>query len=166
MSRIVKIARLPEQIREQINRRLQDGEKGRDIIAWLNALKEAKASLSKEFVGRAINDSNLSAWRLGGYRDWEAQQAALDEVRRVTSEGTELAKAGEHALADKLAVSLCGRYAVATRRLMEAGDGEKAWKLLRELCHDLAVLCRGDHGAEWLRLEEERLKLIRQKNAR
>jgi hypothetical protein len=34
---------------------------------------------------------------------------------------------------------------------------------LRELCHDLVALRRGDHGAEWLRIERERLKLQRKK---
>jgi hypothetical protein len=163
MSRVGKIARLPEQIREQINCRLQDGQNGRDILAWLNSSDEVKAVLAREFEDREINDSNLSAWRQGGYRDWEAQQTALAEARRVMSEGQELGEIGEGALADKLAVWLVGRYVVATRKLLENGDAPDAWKLLRELCHDLVALRRGDHGAEWLRIERERLKLQRKK---
>jgi hypothetical protein len=165
MSRVGKIARLPEQIREQINHRLQDGENGRDIIAWLNASEEVKTVLAREFEGRKINDTNLSAWRLGGYRDWEAQQTALDEARRVMADGGELAKIGKEALADNLAVWLVGRYMVATRKLLEAEDDAEAWKLLRELCHDVVKLRRGEHGAGWLRIEQEKLKLRRQKNA-
>ena len=163
MSRVGKIARLPEHIREQINRRLQDGEEGKDIIAWLNSLDEVKAVLAGKFAGRPINDGNLSEWKLGGYRDWEAQQIALAEARRVMSEGRELAEIGDKALADNLAVWLTGRYVVATRKLMENSDDESAWKMLRELCHDLVALRRGDHGAEWLRIEREKLKLQRKK---
>jgi hypothetical protein len=163
MSRVGKIARLPEQIREQINCRLLDGQNGQDILIWLNSSDEVKAALAQEFEGREINDSNLSAWRQGGYRDWEAQQTALAEARRVMSEGQELGEIGEGALADKLAVWLVGRYVVATRKLIENGDAPDAWKLLRELCHDLVALRRGDHGAEWLRIERERLKLQRKK---
>ena len=37
----------------------------------------------------------------------------------------------------------------------EAGD----WKLLRELCGDLVALRKGDHSAERLELERERLHL-------
>jgi hypothetical protein len=163
MSRIGKIARLPEQIREQVNRRLQDGAGGPAITTWLNSMEEVKTVLAQQFGGREITASNLSDWRLGGYRDWEAQQIALDEARRVMSEGRELAKIGDKALADHLAVWLTGRYVVATRKLMENGDDPAAWKMLRELCHDLVALRRGDHGAEWLRIERERLKLQRKK---
>ena len=82
------------------------------------------------------------------------------------SEGMELAETGDHVLADRLAVWLVGRYIVATRKLLENDDDASGWKLLREVCHDLVALRRGDHGAEWLRIEQERLKLLRQKNAR
>ena len=38
MSRNGKIARLPGQNREEINRRLHDGEDGKKILGWLNYL--------------------------------------------------------------------------------------------------------------------------------
>ena len=157
---------MPEHIREQINHSLQDGQNGREIIAWLNSNDEVKSVLAREFDGHEMNHTNLSQWRQGGFRDWEAQQAALTEARRVMSEGTELAETGDHVLADRLAVWLVGRYIVATRKLLENDDDASGWKLLREVCHDLVALRRGDHGAEWLRIEQERLKLLRQKNAR
>jgi hypothetical protein len=166
MTRKGKIARLPDHIREQINHSLQDGQNGREIIAWLNSNDEVKSVLALEFDGHEMNHTNLSQWRQGGFRDWEAQQAALTEARRVMSEGTELAETGDHVLADRLAVWLVGRYIVATRKLLENDDDASGWKLLREVCHDLVALRRGDHGAEWLRIEQERLKLLRQKNAR
>ena len=166
MSRVGKIARLPEHIREQINLRLQDGEEGRKIIDWLNAIDEVKSVLSEGFDNCEITDGNLCQWKQGGYRDWEAQQSALDEARRVMSEGLELAETGKKALADNLAVWMLGRYVVATRKLLENGADPEAWKLTREICHDLVALRRGDHGAEWLRIERERLKMERQKNAR
>lgn len=163
MSRNGKIARLPGPVREQVNRRLDNGEKGRDIIAWLNLNDEVKAVLTRDFDGHEINHVNLCQWRQGGYRDWEMQQATLDETHRVVSEGLELDKVGEKALADKLAVWLVGRYVLVTRKLIENENDPAAWKLLRELCHDVVALRRGDHGAEWLRLEQERLKLQHQK---
>ncbi|MGP8201234.1 MAG: tetratricopeptide repeat protein [Limisphaerales bacterium] len=163
MTRVGKIARLPERIREQINCRLQDGEEGRKIISWLNSLDEVKAVLSASFDNWKITDGNLCEWKRGGYRDWETQQITLDEARRVMSEGGQLAKTGNKALADNLAVWLTGRYVVATRKLMENGDDPAAWKMLRELCHDVVALRRGDHGAEWLRIEREKLKLQRKK---
>jgi hypothetical protein len=166
MGRIGKIARLPEQIREQLNRRLQDGENGQHILAWLNSSQEVKAVLAREFEDAEINDVNLTAWRQGGFREWVAQQAALSESRRVMAEGTELSATGQNALADKLSVWLLGRYVVATRRLLENEDDPAAWKLLRELCHDVVTLRRGDHGAEWLRIEQEKLDLHRRRQER
>ena len=163
MSRIGKIARLPEQIREQINCRLQDGEGGPSILAWLISTEEVKTVLAQQFGGRKITASNLSDWRLGGYRDWETQQITLDEACRVMSEGGQLAKTGNKAMADNLAVWLTGRYVVATRKLMENAGDPAVWKMLRELCHDVVALRRGDHGAEWLRIEREKLKLQRKK---
>jgi len=94
MSRHGKIARLPGPIREQVNVRLQNGENGQDIIAWLNSNDEATAVLAQHFGGQEINDTNLSQWRQGGYRDWEVMQASLDEANRIVSEGLELDKVG------------------------------------------------------------------------
>jgi hypothetical protein len=166
MSRNGKIARLPGPIREQINLRLQNGENGRDIIAWLNSNDEVKAVLANEFGGHEINDENLSQWKHGGYHDWELLQAALAETGRIVSEGMELDKIGDKALADKLAVWLLGRYAVATRKLIENENDPAAWKLLREVCHDLVALRRGDHFAEWLRIDREKLELQRRRQER
>ena len=59
MSRHGKIARLPGPIREQVNVRLQNGENGQDIIAWLNSNDEATAVLAQHFGGQEINDTNL-----------------------------------------------------------------------------------------------------------
>jgi hypothetical protein len=166
MTRTGKIARLPEHIRQQINHRLQDGENGREIILWLNAHEEVKAILSSDFDASEINDVNLSHWKLGGFRDWEAQQAALAETHRITAEGHELDQAGQKVLADKIAVWLLGRYAVATRKLIENESDPAAWKLLREVCHDLVALRRGDHFAEWLRIDREKLDLQRRRMER
>jgi len=50
--------------------------------------------------------------------------------------------------------------------LIENENDPAAWKLLRELCHDVVALRRGDHGAEWLRLDRERLELRRRREDR
>ena len=78
-----KIARLPHKIREQINRRLQDGEPGRLLLAWLNALPQTLRLLTDQFGGRPVNQANLSAWRNGGFRLWLTHQEFLNEVREV-----------------------------------------------------------------------------------
>ena len=63
MTRVGKIARLPRLIREQLNRRLEDGEPGVEALAWLNALPEVLTVLEKDFAGRPISVQNLSEWK-------------------------------------------------------------------------------------------------------
>ncbi len=69
MTRIGKIARLPHALRETLNRRLQDGEPGTELVAWLNGLPAVKQALAKDFGGRPITEQNLSEWRQRGYGD-------------------------------------------------------------------------------------------------
>ena len=54
MARIGKIARLPGDIRSQLNSRLQDGAEGRQIVRWLNSLPEVKEVLAEHFDGHPI----------------------------------------------------------------------------------------------------------------
>ena len=158
MTRKGKIARLPKPIREQINRRLQNGEEGKQIAEWLNALPDVIAVLSVEFEGQPISDVNLSNWKLGGYRDWEAQQEALEAVRRFGGDAGELSQAAGGQLADQLAVCLTARIAVALQRPPADGDDPaEQLRWLRELCGDLVALRKGDHNAQRLRIEREKL---------
>src|ERR1035441_7493325 len=91
MTRTGKIARLPRGIREQLTRRLEDGELGTQLVIWLNALPEAQAMLAGEFAGRAISEQNLSEWKRGGYRDWLARQEVLAQVHELAADAEELA---------------------------------------------------------------------------
>jgi hypothetical protein len=63
MTRLGKIARLPREIREELNVRLQNGEVGRKLVEWLNGLPAAQAVLAANFGGRAISMQNLSEWK-------------------------------------------------------------------------------------------------------
>jgi len=82
----------------------------------------------------------------------------------TASKAKELNHAGDGGLTDKLATWVAGRYAIASRRLaVEGGNGAVDWNLLRALCHDLVDLRRGDHSAESLRVERERLEMDRAK---
>ncbi len=160
MTRKGKIARLPQPIREQVNRRLQNGGDGSEIAAWLNALPEVRAVLDAEFGGQPVNEVNLSNWRLGGYRDWEAQQEALEAVRRLGTDAAEISQATGGQLTDHLALCLTARIAVALQR--PAADGEDAaaqLQTLRQLCADLVALRKSDQNAQWLRLEREKMDL-------
>jgi len=159
MTRRGKIARLPQTIREQINRRLQNGEEGGKIAEWLNTLPEVQALMTAEFDGQPINEPNLSHWKLGGYADWQEQQDSLDAVCRFGEDALELSQSASAPLADQLALCLTARLAVALRQRPDAaGDPAAQLQRLRHLCADLVRLRRGDHNAQWLRLEQQRME--------
>lgn len=155
LTRNGKIARLPLEVRELLNKRLQDGEQGKKLVEWLNSLEEVQAVMDSEFGGRPINEQNLTEWKQGGYRDWLALQEAREVMARLEEE-TEECDQGGPTPGETLARWLAARYAVATRRLLET-EGPEQWRLLRELCGDVVALRRGDHSAERLEIEKKHL---------
>src|SRR6266446_1696297 len=116
-----KIARLPLAVRQELNRRLDEGEQGKKLVAWLNGLPAVQAIAATEFGGKAIREQNLSEWKQRGYRDWLAKQEALEIADGLREDATEWNAEGRGALTDTLAFWLVARYAVATRRVAETG---------------------------------------------
>ena len=160
-----KIARLPREIREQLNRRLQDGEQGKQLVAWLNELPEARAVMAAEFGGKPLREQNISEWRKGGYPEWQARQETLCQARELAADAKELTAATDGKLTDHLATVLAARYVAA----LAGWDGEvseefrRKLRLLRGLCQDIVELRRGDHSGARLNLEQERLEREREK---
>ncbi len=158
-SRNGKIARLPKAVREQLNRRLEDGETARSLVEWLNGLPEVQALVQREFGGHAIREQNLSQWKNGGYQDWLRHQEALELAGMLHEQAEEMeAQAGAEGqipMNEVLSLWLSARYALATREVA-AAEGPEAWKLLRQLCGDVAKLRRVEQ-------QEERLALLGQK---
>ena len=163
MTRNGKIARLPQTLREQVNRKLDDGLPGTRIVAWLNTLPEVQALMAATFEGRPIRPQNLSEWKAGGYRDWQMRQETLDAVRSLSEDAGELARATNQPLTEMLSVWTAARYAVAARKLAaDEQKGEATWKQLRAISHDLMALRKGDHRAQQLRQQQRRLRLAQQ----
>ena len=165
MTRNGKIARLPREVRGELNRRLSDGEPGTRLVAWLNARPEVRALLARDFAGRPISEQNLSEWKAGGYRDWQARQEALEQARELAADATELATATDGLLADHLATVVTARYAAALAGWNGEATEEFRRKLraLRGLCQDIVELRRGDHSAARLKMDRERLERNREK---
>jgi hypothetical protein len=165
MTRNGKIARLPHTIREQINRRLADGQSGRAIIRWLNALPEVQTSLASSFEGRPINLTNLFEWKEGGYREWSLRQEAIREVADLASAAHDLDHASGNRLADHLSTVLIARYATEFSAWSGEDDPKLATRLglLRGFCQDIAELRRGEQESARIRIEETRLEREREK---
>lgn len=159
MARTGKIARLPEPIRSELNRRLRDGQLGTTILPWVNGLPEVRAILEAEFGNKDINAQNLSDWRTGGFADWER---GLDRIHR-----TSLLAERAVALAREAGGNLNeGAAAIVSGRILEAleGMGEDA-KLedLIALEKTISNLRSGDQDKLKLEQKREELALAREK---
>jgi len=95
-ARTGKIARLPNDLREQVNQRLFDGQPASVILPWLNDLAPVKQILTAQFSGAAINGPNLTHWRQTGYQRWllEKQQMISIQHRSQYAAGITSADAG------------------------------------------------------------------------
>lgn len=99
--RVGKAARLPAEIREQLNRRLYDGQTGKQIIRWLKTLKCAGDPGD-------ISDSNITQWRKGGYQDWLKDEAQVKRTRERAELSMRLAKAAGGSLAQSILARIAG----------------------------------------------------------
>ena len=50
-------------MRQELNRRLDEGEPGKKLVSWLNGLPEVQAIVAAEFGGKSIREQNLSEWK-------------------------------------------------------------------------------------------------------
>jgi hypothetical protein len=165
MTRTGKIARLPRSTREELNRRLHNGEAGVRLADWLNGLPDVKTVLAADFGGRAISAQNLSEWKSGGYVEWQARQEALEQARELAADARELSEATDGRLTDHLATVLAARYAAALAGWNGEPTEEIRGKLrtLHGVCEDVVELRRGDHSGARLGIERERLEREREK---
>lgn len=152
-----KIARLPLAVREELNHRLENGEPGIRLVAWLNRLPAVQAVLAAEFRSRPIREQNLSQWRKGGYREWQARLEVREIAKGLGKDPEAGNPDGPSPSGDILARWLAARFAVLARNL--PGEEEKRWRRLRELVTDVSTLRRGDHRAARLEIERERRRV-------
>lgn len=161
MPKYGKIARLPRNIRDELNRRLDNGEMGARLVEWLNGLPEVKRVLETDFAGREITQQNLTKWKTYGYLDWQAQQEALTLTSELNANATELS--GD--VTDSLAKVLAARYASA----LYGWNGEMTAEIrtqlraLRGISREVVRLRRSDQSLERIKIEREWLDWDRQK---
>jgi hypothetical protein len=154
-----KIARLPREIRQQLNERLERSEESPKILPWLNALPEVIAVINEDFDGVPVSKQNLSEWRQGGFQEWAARRDLREDAQDMAECAQDMDAQVEGVLADAAATVLAARLG----RLMTNWDGEVDEKfeaksrVLNRLCRSVVQLQRGMHQANRQSLEVERM---------
>ncbi len=123
-ARTGKIARLPVKLREELNQRLLDGQSAGKILPWLNTHPTVKRILDEDFEGLLINDNNLSAWRDGGFADWQRQRGRIDRTRELARYAAEQSRAGGASIADGAAAIASGQLLELLEVMDEATEGD------------------------------------------
>ena len=138
-----KIATLPSSIRDELNWRMENGEQGNDLLAWLNGLPEVQERIHGSHDGAPISKQNLSEWRLGGFREWHLHHELMRDACRLSEHAGLMEEAVDAPLlAGKMTAILAARYAA----LLNSWDGapspefEEKLRVLRGLNRDLALL--------------------------
>lgn len=126
-ARTGKIARCPLVIREEVNRRLLDGESGPRLIAWLNSQEAVLRILDLYFNEEPITPQNLSEWRAGGYQDWLKRREQLERTKGLAVFAADLA-AKSKGTADGNTAIVAGQLL----EIFESLDIEAQKKLLKD----------------------------------
>lgn len=95
----------------------------------------------------------------------KTRSAAAQALAEMAAETEELRQPGGGTVADALAEWLATRYVLAARDLASQSEGGGMdLPALSRLTSDVLALRKGDHGAERLRMDRERLEILRERN--
>jgi hypothetical protein len=156
MSHVGKIARLQQYLREQLNRRIEDGEPGRNLLEWLNSSGAVQDTLAAHFGGRPITEHNLSEWKQGGFKDWQHHQETRALARGFLAEAEELEEEiGDTPLTDRLTETVALALARLLRETVNGEKGPEQRMAILEIAREFARLRRQDHQMERLVREQE-----------
>jgi hypothetical protein len=156
-----KIARLPRDIRNQLNQRLEQSEQSPELLEWLNALPETQKIVQDHFAGVPISPQNLSQWRQGGFQEWLARRDLAEDAREVRHLSDELdSEDSLSVLADDAAVVLSARIGSLLANWNGEVDEpfEARARVLNGLCRSVVQLQRGMHRSLRENFDMENLK--------
>lgn len=173
MARVGKIARLPVDVREELCRRIREGQLGPQLLPWLNELEDVKEVLGMFFGGQPINAQNLSDWRQGGYKEWleksDNNRGKADRIRELSLLSMQLAKANGGNLSEGAATVLGGSILEVLEQLeglrsaaAVETDPEKFGALseaISSMTLAVARLRKGDIDRERIRQKDQDLEL-------
>jgi len=164
-----KIARLPADIRHELNSRVYNGKSGPEILTWLNELPVVKEILAAKFDAAPVNENNLSSWRDIGYQRWLAEQNNVDNLKNTAQYAVSLAEAAGGSISRGVAAFASGKIL----EFLETPYDKTTPENLVKLANASARLCRSEQNdvrlqiaRERLRQQERHLLLMRDKHQR
>ena len=152
-----KIARLPGKLREEVCRRLHDGQSARKILPWLNELPEVQAVLASEFDGQPVNDTNLTTWRQSGYADWLNRAERIERTRELARYAAEVSRANGSTIADGAASIASGKLLELLEAVDEASGSKMDAESLVNISRALAALRGSEQTDVKLALEKKKV---------
>ena len=161
MPKYGKIARLPRNTRDELNRRIDNGEMGVRLVEWLNSLPEVKKVLETDFEGREISEQNLTEWKANGYLAWQTQQDARARARELKVNAAELAAESGGELTHSLAILIAAHYAAA----LDGWNGQMTEEMrhtlrgLKAISREVTRLRHSDQVVERMKIQREWLAL-------
>jgi len=144
------VARLPYELRTELNKMIRDGVPYADIIQKLGA------------PVAHLNEDQLSRWKLGGYEEWLKDQARIDAMGRKRELAMQIVRENEGGTFQQAGLHLA---ASQIYEALEAFDPDELTALLRldpqvypRLVHALFKLSDGNLKYDRYRAEVEEKK--------
>jgi hypothetical protein len=158
-----KIANLPAEIRDELNRRLDDGEPGNDLVGWLNSKPAVLKVITERFDGSPISEQNLSEWRKRGHQQWLADCMIIDELGGLSENADAIGETGISG--EKLLLLLTAAYAMIIQNWEMIPKDELTYKMavFRHLTNGVLAVRRGELQAIRIEIARERLELIQER---
>lgn len=168
MAKLSKISSLSRHVREELNTRLDNGQRGPEILSWLNSLPEVLEVLRRHYDGIAISDQNLSAWRETGFCEWQDGMERLQRLQRLCEISKRLGGTAGGLLGGTAAIA-----AGHVQELLESLDIDHQKELLQEspasfieLIDKLSRLQKSQAEAERTQDAKARTRLAQEKGER
>ena len=158
VTHVGKIGRLSKFFRDELGRRIEDGEPGKELVKWLNGNSRVQEILQDQFDGRPITEENLSEWKQTGHPEWLRREETRLLAIRLTEQSDDLDEAADGGeISDRFASVLAAELARLAMTLLEKeSDPEKRWQRLCGVHRELSQLRRDDHRAVRTEIKRER----------
>jgi hypothetical protein len=157
-----KIARLPFEIREEINHRLMNNEPAKNIVTWLNCDSTVRLCLEQLFEGRPMTEQNISEWRQGGYEEWLAERSCLESICDLSERAARVSLTDINA--EHLLMVITASYADLLQKWDKMPEiaFNRRLIVLQNLATTALAMRRSEQRDIKLKLDRDRLEILRQ----